>query len=71
MAEDAKNQRWAAKGRFTRKFTGLMDSINDYKGEEIVKRNYDELKEAWRKVETKHDPYTIFLEDREAQASKE
>ena len=71
MAEDAKNQRRAAKGRFTRKLTELTNSINDDKGEEIVKRNYDELTEAWRNVETKHDAYTIFLEDGEAQASEE
>ena len=54
-----------------RKLTELTNSINDDKGEEIVKRNYDELTEAWRNVETKHDAYTIFLQDREAQASEE
>ena len=41
------------------------------KGKRSSERNYDELTEAWRNVETKHDAYTIFQEDREAQASEE
>ena len=48
-----------------------MNSINDDKEEEIVKRNNDEMTEVWRNVETKHDAYKIFLEDCEAQASEE
>ena len=71
MAEDARSQRRAAKGRFTRKLNELRKSVDDDKGLEIVKRNYDELTEAWRNVESKHDAYTIFLEDSEAEANEE
>ena len=40
MVEDAKSQRRAAKGRFTRKLNELRKSVNDDKGVEIVKQNY-------------------------------
>ena len=69
MAEDAKSQRHAAQGRFTRKPTKLRKSVDDDKGVEIVKRNYDELTEAWRNAESKHDRYTILLEDSEVEAN--
>lgn len=71
MAEDAKNQRRAAKGRFTRKFAELTKSIDGDKGPEVVRRSYDALNEAWRNVEAKHDVYTIFLEDSEVEESEE
>ena len=60
MAEDAKNQRRAAKGRFTKKVTELTKSINEDKGPEVVRRNDDELNKAWKNVEAKHDVYTTF-----------
>ena len=62
MGENAKNQRRAAKGRFTR--------IED-KGSEVVRGSYDALNEARRIVETKHDVYTTFLEDSEVEGSEE
>ena len=71
MAEDAKSQRRAAKGRFTRKLNELRKSVDDDKGLEIVKQNYDELTGAWRNVESKHDTYTMFLEDGEVEANEE
>ena len=71
MAEDAKSQRRAAKGRFTRKLNELRKSVDDDKGVEIVKQNYDELTEAWRNVQFKHDTYTMFLEDGEVEANEE
>jgi len=71
MAEDAKSQRRDAKGRFTRKLNELRKSLDDDKGVEIVNRNHDELTEAWRNVEFKHDTYTIFLEDSEVEANEE
>ena len=71
MAEDAKSQRCAAKGRFPRKLNKLRKSVDDNKRVEIVKRKYDELTEAWRNVESQQDTYTIFLEDSEAEANKE
>ena len=71
MAEDARSQRRAAKGRFTRKLNELRKSVDDDKGVEIVKGNYDELTEAWRSVESKHDAYTILLEDSEVEANEE
>ena len=71
MAEDARSQRCAAKGRFTRKLNELRKSVDDDKGVEIVKGNYDELTEAWRSVESKHDAYTILLEDSEVEANEE
>ena len=40
MVEDAKSQRRAAKGHFTRKLNELRKSVNDDKGVEIVKQNY-------------------------------
>lgn len=36
---------------------------------EIVKRNCDELTEAWRNEEYKHDTYTIFLDNSEVEAN--
>ena len=56
MAEqDAKNQRCAAKVRFTRKLSELTKSVEEDKGSEIVIVNFEELNEAWRNVEAKHD----------------
>ena len=60
MVEDAKSQRRAAKGRFTRKLNELRKSVNDDKGVEIVKQNYNELTKAWRNVESKHDTMRCF-----------
>jgi len=70
MAEDAKSQRRAAKGRFKRKFNELRKSVDDDNLVEIVKRNYNELTVAWRNVESKHDTYTILLEDSEVKRTK-
>ena len=53
------------------KLNELRTSVDDDKGVEIVKRNYDELTEAWRNVESKHDTYTMFLEDGEVEANEE
>ena len=53
--QDAKNQRCAAKGRFTRKLSELTKSIEEDQGSEIVRVNFEELNEAWRNVEAKHD----------------
>ena len=53
--QDAKNQRYAAKGRFTRKLSELTKSIEEDQGSEIVRVNFEELNEAWRNVEAKHD----------------
>ena len=71
MAEDAKSQRRAAKGSFTRKLNELRKSVDDDKGVEIVKQNYDELTVAWRNVESKHDTNAMFLEDGEVEANEE
>ena len=71
MAEDARSQRRAAKGHFTRKLNDLRRSVDDSKGVEIIKQNYDELTEAWRNVESKHDTYTMFLEVGEVEANEE
>jgi len=71
MAEDAKSQRRAAKGRFIRKLKELRKSFDDDKGVEIVKRNCDKPTEACRNVESKHDAYTIFLENGEVEANEE
>ena len=53
--QDAKNQRCAAKGRFTRKLSELTKSIEEDQGSEMVRVNFKELNEAWRNVEAKHD----------------
>ena len=53
--QDAKNQRCAAKGRFTRKLSELTKSIEEDQGSGIVRVNFKELNEAWRNVEAKHD----------------
>ena len=53
--QDVKNQRCAAKGRFTRKLSELTKSIEEDQGSEIVRVNFEELNEAWRNVEAKHD----------------
>ena len=53
--QDAKNQRCAAKGRFTRKLSELTRSIEEDQGSEIVRVNFEKLDEAWRNVEAKHD----------------
>ena len=45
--QDAKNQRRAAKGRFTRKLAELTKSIEEDKGSEIVVVNFEQLNEAW------------------------
>jgi len=71
MAEDAKSQRRDAKGRFTRELNEFRKSLDDVKGIKIVKRNHDELTEAWRNVEFKQDTYTINLEDSEVEANEE
>ena len=53
--QDAKNQRCEAKERFKRKLSELTKSIEEDKRSEIARVNFDELNEAWRNVETKHD----------------
>ena len=53
--QDAKNQRCATKGRFTRKLSELTKSIEEDKGSEIVRVKFEELNEVWRNVEAKHD----------------
>ena len=68
--QDAKNQRRAAKGRFTRKRAEVTKSIEEYKGSEIVRLNFEEPNEAWRNVEAKHDMYTTFLKDSEVEESE-
>ena len=68
--QDAKNQRRAAKGRFTRKLAELTKSIEEDKGSEIVGVNFEQLNEAWRNVEAKHDMYTTFLKDSEVEESE-
>ena len=68
--QDAKNQRRAAKGRFTRKLAELTKSIEEDKGSEIVVVNFEQLNEAWRNVEAKHDMYTTFLKDSEVEESE-
>ncbi|KAJ7361986.1 hypothetical protein OS493_013072 [Desmophyllum pertusum] len=71
MAEDAKNQRRAAKSRFTRKLTELMKSIDDDKGVEIVKRNYDELTEAWRNAAKHSEAMEQYIRYAAAKVTKE
>ena len=68
--QDAKNQRRAVKGQFTRKLTELTKSVEEDKGSEIVRVNFEELNEAWRNVEAKHVMYTTFLKDSEVEESK-
>ena len=68
--QDAKNQRRAAKGRFTRKLAELTKSIDEDRGSEIVGLNFEQLNEAWRNVEAKHDMYTTFLKDSEIEESE-
>ena len=68
--QDNKNQRRAAKGRFTRKLAELTKSIEEGKGSEIVGVNFEQLNEAWRNVEAKHDMYTTFLKDSEVEKSE-
>ena len=65
--QDGKNQRHAAKGQFTRKFTELTKSVEEDKGSEILRVNFKELNKAWRNVEAKHVMYTTFLKDSETQ----
>ena len=55
--QDGKNQRHAAKGQFTRKFTELTKSVKEDKGSEILRVNFKELNEAWTNVEAKHVMY--------------
>ena len=68
--QDAKNQRRATKGRFTRKRAEVTKSIEEYKGSEIVRVNLGEPNEAWTNVEAKHDMYTVFLKDSEVEESE-
>ena len=68
--QDAKNQRRAAKGRFTRKLVELTKSIEEDKGSEIVRVNFEELNEAWRNVKAKHVMYPTFLKDSEVEESE-
>ena len=68
--QDAKNQRRAAKGRFTRKLVELTKSIEEDKGSEIVRVNFEEMNEAWRNMEARHDMYTTFLKDSEVKESE-
>lgn len=44
--QDAKNQRCAAKGRFIRKLSELTKSVDEDKGSEIVRVNFEELNEV-------------------------
>ena len=71
MAEEATSERRAAKGHFKRKSNELRKLVSDHKEVEIVKRNFDELTEARRNVESKHDTYTIHLEDSDVEANVE
>ncbi|KAJ7369702.1 hypothetical protein OS493_036984 [Desmophyllum pertusum] len=70
MAEEAKNIRQTAKGRFTRKRNELIKSI-EISGIEIIESNYTSLVEAWSIVESKHDLYTMYLEDEEIEVADE
>ena len=53
--QDVKNQRCEAKGRFIRKLSELTKSVEEDKRSEIARVNFEELNEAWRNVEAKHD----------------
>ena len=72
MAEDAQESETRRKRPLYQKnSTNSGKSVDDDKGVEIVRGNYDELTKAWRSVESKHDAYTILLEDSEVEANEE
>ena len=71
MADDAKNYRRIAKGRFTRKLNALQKLIDDDKGEDVIQRGFADLNDAWKDVELKHDTYVLFLTDDEISTSDE
>lgn len=71
MVEDVKSQRCVVKGCFIRKFNEFRKLVDDDKGVEIVKQNFDELIEIWRNVEFKYDMYMMFLDDGEVEVNEE
>ena len=70
MAEDAKSIRRTAEARFTRKRNELLKSVDADQGREMVDGNYVKLSEAWDIVESKHDLYTMYLNDEELEVAE-
>ena len=69
-AEDAKSIRRTAEARFTRKRNELLKSVDADQGREMVDGNYVKLSEAWDIVESKHDLYTMYLNDEELEVAE-
>ena len=61
---DEKRKRSAAKGRFTRSVNSLENCIKDSDADSYdAQKHFDDLENAWRNVEAKHDEYLSTLDD--------
>ena len=70
MAEEAKSIPRTAKAMFTRMRNELLNPMDADQEREIVEGNYVKLSEAWDIVKSKHDPYTMYLTDKELEVAE-
>lgn len=63
MADVAKKERTAAKGRFTRMNKSVNTSISKKLIKDTVDSRFQELEEAWKDLQAKHEKYVIAAEE--------
>ena len=70
MAEAAKIARRSAKGKFTRKRSDFLNSVRDRNSIATIEKAYDQLEDAMKDLEGKHEQFTSFLNDEEFDAAE-
>ena len=70
MAEAAKIARRSAKGKFTRKSSNFLNSVRDRNSIATIEKAYDQLEDAMKDLEGKHEQFTSFLNDEEFDAAE-
>ena len=70
MAEAAKIARRSAKGKFTRKRNDFLNSVRDRNSIATIEKAYDQLEDAMKDLEGKHEQFTSFLNDEEFDAAE-
>ena len=70
MAEAARIARRSAKGKFTRKRSDFLNSVRDRNSIATIEKAYDQLEDAMKDLEGKHEQFTSFLNDEEFDAAE-
>ena len=65
MADEKKRERAGAKGRFTVKVKGVKNSITNQLAKETVESRFQDLIQAWNKLQEKHENYVMAADDPE------